>query len=109
MLRNLTSGRLLRTEGSSEFNPMDGLANLADVMLVFACGLLLALVASFNVDWDRSANLVGITQGEEIAQIEGLADGAMESSWEDAGLEELGRVLRDPVTGTLYMVTDIEN
>ena len=29
---------------------MDGMANLADVMLVFACGLILALIINWNVD-----------------------------------------------------------
>ena len=31
-------------------NPMDSLTNLFDVMLVFACGLMVALVMSLNVD-----------------------------------------------------------
>ena len=31
-------------------NPLDSLTNLFDVMLVFACGLMVALVISLNVD-----------------------------------------------------------
>lgn len=34
-------------------NPMDSLTNLFDVMLVFACGLMVALVMSLNVDVSR--------------------------------------------------------
>ncbi len=33
-----------------DINPMDGMANLADMMLVFACGLMLALITYWNVD-----------------------------------------------------------
>ena len=46
MIRRSGSGRLGKSESfeSESINPMDGVANLADVMLVFACGLMLALI-----------------------------------------------------------------
>lgn len=37
-------------EGGKEVNPMEGVANLADVMLVLAVGMMLALVVAWNVD-----------------------------------------------------------
>lgn len=37
-------------EGGEEVNPMEGVANLADVMLVLAVGMMLALVVAWNVD-----------------------------------------------------------
>ncbi|MGL4483643.1 MAG: DUF2149 domain-containing protein, partial [Anaerovoracaceae bacterium] len=42
--------RLRINRKSEEVNPMDGMASLADVMLVFACGLIVALIAAWNVD-----------------------------------------------------------
>ncbi|MBQ5581590.1 MAG: DUF2149 domain-containing protein [Clostridia bacterium] len=45
LARNTTSP-FLESEGS----PMESIANIVDVMLVFACGLLLALVTVWNVD-----------------------------------------------------------
>ena len=38
-----------KNDGAS---PMESLANLVDVMLVFACGLIIALIAAHNVDQD---------------------------------------------------------
>lgn len=37
-------------EGGKEVNPMEGVANLADVMLVLAVGMMLAPVVAWNVD-----------------------------------------------------------
>jgi hypothetical protein len=37
-------------EGGEEVNPMEDVANLADVMLVLAVGMMLALVVAWNVD-----------------------------------------------------------
>ena len=43
--------KLRREEAESEdVNPMEGVANLADVMLVLAVGMMLALVVAWNVD-----------------------------------------------------------
>ena len=33
-----------------EVDPMSSLSNIGDVMLVFACGLMVALVVAWNVD-----------------------------------------------------------
>ena len=50
MKRRNGSGRLSSRIGTcEEINPLDGLANLADVMLVFACGLMLALITYWNL------------------------------------------------------------
>ncbi len=45
------SDRKLSSQGEEDsVNPMDGLANLADVMLILAVGIMLALVINWNVD-----------------------------------------------------------
>jgi len=34
-----------------EINPLEGAINIVDAMLVFACGLMLALAINWNVDF----------------------------------------------------------
>lgn len=104
MRRRYGSGRLSGgAEQSEEINPMDGVANLADVMLVLACGLMLALIINWNVDVGNTEP-VQLEQGQEIAELEGLQTGQT-SDLEDADqYEEMGTVYRDPTTGKLYMI-----
>jgi hypothetical protein len=90
--------------GDEDVNPMDGAANLADVMLVLACGLMLALIINWNVDVTPVTEQGdSLTPGVEITE---SIDGGSEQSDSDsdAELEELGTVYRDPTTGKLYMV-----
>lgn len=85
---------------------MDGVANLADVMLVFACGLMLALITYWNVDMAATvAPTVDAAPGQEITEDLSGADSSEDTPDQD-GLEEYGMVYRDPVTGKLYMVTE---
>lgn len=80
-------------------DPMAVMGNLVDVILVFACGLIAALIV-------RSPELVDalqpqqqeIQQGRELPQ---LPDAAQEGG---AGLESVGTVFRDPETGKLILV-----
>jgi hypothetical protein len=84
-------------------NPLEGLANLADVMLVFACGLMLALVINWNVDITaRSAG--DETRDEEMTRLSDISGGAGTALDDDTPYERLGTVYRDPTTGQLYMV-----
>ena len=43
-------GRLRVQRRQEDFSPMEGVGNMADAMLVFACGLIVALILSWNVD-----------------------------------------------------------
>ncbi|WP_148134144.1 DUF2149 domain-containing protein [Candidatus Formimonas warabiya] len=103
-MKNLRISPLRDRKNDGDQNPMDSLANLADLMLVFACGLMLSIVANWNVDLGRGKNLVGLDQGAEIKELDGLDEntGSLESA---AGYEEMGIVYKDPQTGKLYMVT----
>jgi hypothetical protein len=47
MRKRFERGRLNVGE---DINPLDGLINLADVMLVLAWGLMLALIIAWNID-----------------------------------------------------------
>ena len=81
---------------------MEGVGNMADAMLVFACGILLALIISWNVE---------ISERGEINYDAGLkyeVDGIGQEAYEDidpaAGLEEMGTVYLDPDTGKYYVI-----
>ncbi|MDD7112844.1 MAG: DUF2149 domain-containing protein [Lachnospiraceae bacterium] len=80
-------------------NPMDSLTNLFDVMLVFACGLMVALVMSLNVDVSRL----------DQAVIEYKNDGGGKATVEESdgvSMEEVGTVYRDPKTGKTYILDE---
>ena len=95
-LSRSTSSPFLESEGS----PMESIANIVDVMLVFACGLLLALVTVWNVDigLDRPDNMYEVSDVVEETQ-----------NIQKDGLVEAGKVYMDPDTGNLYFVEDGEN
>lgn len=100
---SLRSKRNLRVSRKREdFNPMDGMSNLADVMLVFACGLLLALITNWNVDVSNVAQQQ--PDPENKYEVEGLESDKTQTVEGDSQLEEMGTVYKDPETGKYYVV-----
>ena len=91
--RRMTSP-FLESEGS----PMESIANIVDVMLVFACGLLLALVTVWNVDigLDRPDN--------DMYEVSDVVAGS--ENVDKNNLVEAGKVYQDPDTGALYFVEE---
>ena len=92
LARNTTSP-FLESEGS----PMESIANIVDVMLVFACGLLLALVTVWNVD-------IGLDRPDNMYEVSDVVEGSQNVQKEN--LQEAGRVYRDPATGNLYFIEE---
>ena len=90
--RNTTSP-FLESEGS----PMESIANIVDVMLVFACGLLLALVTVWNVD-------IGLDRPDNMYEVSDVVEESQNVSKDN--LQEAGKVYRDPATGNLYFVEE---
>lgn len=98
-----------RESDGGEINPLDGVANLADVMLVFACGLMLALITYWNVDVSGAAESVSEpVSGVEITEDVARAGESAEVP-DQEGLEEYGVVYRDPATGKLYILAEDGN
>ena len=103
---NRHGGRLrVGSRSKEDINPMDGVANLADVMLVFAAGLLMALIMNWNVDVNTNDKTQDVDTKYEI---EGLDDSqrdknAVESREEDS-MQKMGTVYKDPETGKYYVV-----
>lgn len=87
-----------------ELDPMSGVANIVDAILVFACGLILALIVRWNVD--ISANMDQVTLTGEMEQINDAQE-AVESKDEGGkGYEELGKAYRDPETGQYFIMVE---
>lgn len=100
---NRNRGRLRVKRERKDFNPMDGMANLADVMLVFACGLLMALIINWNVDVNTGGSASAQQQPDKY-EIDGINDDSSQTMGEDSNLEEMGTVYKDPDTGKYYVV-----
>ena len=90
--RNTTSP-FLESDGS----PMESIANIVDVMLVFACGLLLALVTVWNVD-------IGLDRPDNMYEVSDVVEESQNVSKDN--LQEAGKVYRDPATGNLYFIEE---
>lgn len=101
----LRSKRRLRKR--EEINPLEGAINIVDAMLVFACGLMLALILNWNLDLnDDLANRVNLNQGQEVSDDMDIRNDLIETEGEGNLYEKMGTVYKDPVTGKLFMLTD---
>ncbi|MGI6033272.1 MAG: DUF2149 domain-containing protein [Coriobacteriales bacterium] len=96
-------------ESSDDFSPTEGLSNLADCMLVLACGLMVALVVNFNLDVGPTyaevkdtENMVTVDQDVERV-FNGETDSTSES---ESTYEEMGTLFRDTKTGKMYYLKD---
>jgi hypothetical protein len=100
-MRSLRQSRLRRARHSDEINPMDGMANLADVMLVFACGILIALIAAWNLDVTDRMNVP--------TEVQSIGKDSQETVKNPDALKEMGTVYLDPDTGKYYILDDEDN
>lgn len=97
-------GRLRPNRRQEDFSPMEGVGNMADAMLVFACGLLLALIMSWNVDVSETGKIGDKPQAKyEVEGIDEQAEAVIEDQNE---LEEMGKVYKDPKTGKYYVIEE---
>lgn len=99
--KSLGAGRVFGGLDGGDGDPMESMGNLMDVMLVFACGLMVALIAHYNVDLNASPDLSGNVE-ELDESLEEVAEGI---STESTLYAEVGAVYRDVETGQLYVVT----
>ena len=83
-----------------EVNPMEGIANLADVMLVFACGLMVSIILFWNVNLSDVTDVISKDQLSEVEDAEQvLEDGKLSSA-----LESKGVAYEDSETGKMYII-----
>jgi hypothetical protein len=92
--------------------PLGPLANLVDIMLVFACGLIAALVAQSN-DLQQLFNVESkaaieksiehdIKQGKELIDVPKSIKDSIQGK---EGYQSLGQVYKDPETGKLILIS----
>ena len=103
----MKAGRLDRNQKSSlleeggSINPMDGMTNLPDVMLVLAVGIMLALVAHWNIDvalTTPGATDASVEDMQEIENAEEISNVKVSDETEDVesnSLSEYGTVYLD--------------
>lgn len=104
MRRDFSTGSLFGSpyQDEEDADPRVGLVNLADVMLVFSCGLMLALVSYWNLDLPSVTEL-DRSDMQQVENVEEMTD-AVQSS--NSPYMELGKVYQDPKTGQLYVMTE---
>jgi hypothetical protein len=109
MVRDFHSSGFLSSGSSDGYlddaddDPRTGLVNLADVMLVFACGLMLALVSYWNLDLPSVQELSSKSlQALDTNDVENVTNEVHSTA---NAYTELGTVYQDPSTGKLYVVT----
>ncbi|XPF93580.1 DUF2149 domain-containing protein [Colwellia sp. RE-S-Sl-9] len=90
-------------------DPLAGFANIMDVMLVFALGLMLALVAQskelqekFSIESNKTETIEVTTGTELVDAPESLSN---PTNAKANGLESLGQVYKDPKTGKLILIS----
>jgi hypothetical protein len=82
-----------------EVNPSAYIVNLADCMLVLACGFMVSMIAYWSID----INAVTELDAEEFEQVD-PAVVPEDITSEGSSYIEAGIVYMDPSTGDLYMV-----
>ena len=96
------------SEGDGDEDPMSGISNLSDAMLVLALGFLIFAIMALQVNPDMMAK----TQESQAQQAASdvstgetfTSNSTAGSSLEQSGYSEVGKVYRDPDTGKLVMV-----
>ena len=90
-------------------DPLAGFANIMDVMLVFALGLMLALVAQsrdlqehLSIE-STTKDKIEITTGNELIEAPESIDKALKGKAN--GMQSLGQVYKDPKTGKLILIS----
>ena len=95
-------GSFRAPKAREEVDPMSSLSNVGDIMLVFACGLMVALVVAWNVDLGKFQQ---VEMNQEIQQddIEQITE---QLYGEGNAFVDKGRVYQDPTTGKYYLVEE---
>ena len=109
-MKRLLQSKSEELEKSESINPLDSVANLADVMLVLVVGFMLALIINWNLDVGAIAQLQQDDQipenslefdGEYLEEIDTDSDDI-----DSKEMEKLGSVYYDEETGMYYIIVE---
>ena len=89
-----------RNAAAEDVDPMTSMSGIGDVMLVFACGLMTALIVAWSVDLGQFSQ---VEVGDEIDSLEQSVEAEGET---DINYVEMGKVYMDPETGQYYLVEE---
>ncbi len=96
--------RRIRAE-ESPVNPMDGLGNLADAMLVLAVGIMLALILNWKLDITTVSTQEHEPAEEPIAIDEHDMRDTQAQDLDQEKLQRVGALYYDEESGVFYAVT----
>jgi len=97
-----SSSSFRRRRAQEDVDPMSSMGNMGDVMLVFACGLMVALVMAWQVDLKQFQE---VETDQELSKDE-ITEITEQMNGEGNGFQQMGTVYQDPVTGKYYLVED---
>ena len=96
--------RRRRISDSVDDDPMGGLNNLSDAMLVLALGFLIFAILALSVNPDMLEDAKSTTQ--DVSTADTFSQNYTDAGGiEDSGYNEVGKVYEDPTTGELVMVS----
>ena len=99
-----SSSSFRRRRAQEDVDPMSSMGNMGDVMLVFACGLMVALVMAWQVDLKQFQE---VETDQELSKDE-ITELTEQMNGEGNGFQQMGTVYQDPVTGKYYLVEDTD-
>lgn len=93
-----------RISESADDDPMSGLSNLSDAMLVLALGFLIFAIMALSLNPDMISEQQNTMK--DISTADTFNQNYTDSGGlEDSGYSEVGKVYEDPNTGELVMVS----
>lgn len=98
--------------GGEDANPMAGVSNLVDAMLVLAVGIMLALIINWNIDVSQATTATQIDEDsmtEITDDFDSVSEDDLTEELGEQGLEEAGKVYVDQDTGKMYLVVPNED
>ena len=104
-MNRLSSRRIRAGSIDNTVNPMDGLGNLADAMLVLAVGIMLALIINWKVDITTFG--VETPETEETEEQIAIDAGDLQDPAEqpdETDMQRVGALYFDEATGSYYAV-----
>ena len=96
-----------RFSDDGDEDPMSGISNLSDAMLVLALGFLIFAIMALQVNPDMMAKTQESQAQQATSQVstgeDFTSNASAGSSLEQSGYAEVGKVYRDPDTGKLVI------